>query len=143
MRRPIRHIAGAVLATLLGAGAGPAAASQDLPPLTENDHVWNSLLSASVGDAIQRKCPTISPRLFRAFRAAKDLERHALSLGYNPAQIEAFLDSSANKARMKAERDAYLAANGVSKDDPESYCRLGREEIARNTLTGSLLRETR
>ena len=32
-----------------------------------------------------------------------------------------------------------MARNGVKKGDPESYCRLGRQEIANRTVTGSLL----
>ncbi|MEX5729484.1 hypothetical protein Ga0609869_002837 [Rhodovulum iodosum] len=142
--RLLGHIsAAAALAGALTLGTGPAAAAEGLPPLRENAHVWNSLFAAAVGDEIRKNCPTMSARIFRALRGAHELEEHALSLGYTEEQIEAFLDSDDEQDRMRAQRDAYLARHGVKEGDAESYCRLGREEIARGSLTGWLLREKR
>lgn len=143
MRRWGHISAAAALAGALTLGTGPAAVAEGLPPLRDNAHIWNSLFAAAVGDEIRKNCPTISARIFRALKGAKDLEDHALSLGYSEEQIEAFLGSKAEQNRMKAQRDAYLAEHGVKEGDAESYCRLGREEIARGTLTGWLLRDTR
>ncbi|TCP58639.1 hypothetical protein EV663_11919 [Rhodovulum bhavnagarense] len=139
----IRHMAGMVLATLIAVATATAATGAPLPPLREDPHVWNSLFAAAVGDEIRRNCPTISARLFRAIRAMGALESYARDQGYSDAQIEAFLDSDEERALMRRARDAYLDKHGVRSGDAESYCRLGREEIARNTLTGSLLRESK
>ncbi|MCG6901511.1 MAG: DUF5333 domain-containing protein [Rhodobacter sp.] len=48
--------------------------------------------------------------------------------------------NDAARARLKADRDAYLADHGVTAGDAESYCQLGRAEIEQNSLTGWLLR---
>ncbi|MBK5935033.1 hypothetical protein C8N32_101200 [Rhodovulum imhoffii] len=133
-----RHIFAALILALAGGGVAHA---EDLPPLRENRHINGSLLSAAIGDEIRKHCPTISPRLFLAMKKAWELEQYARKLGYSDAQIEAFLESERERDRMRALRDKYLRANGVIKGDAESYCRLGRAEIAKGTLTGILLRE--
>jgi len=133
MARLTSGIIGALLLAM------PVAAA-DLPPLSQDAHVTRSLLAAAVGDEIRKNCPTISARLFRALTKAKALERYALNKGYTEDQIEAFLDSKDERARMTALRDAYLAQNGVVPADADSYCRLGLAEIERGSLTGSLLR---
>ena len=42
--------------------------------------------------------------------------------------------------RIKAAAKDYLKAAGAVEGDVESYCKVGRNEIAKGTLTGSLLR---
>jgi len=120
--------------------AASTASAAALPPLSENAFINNSLLAAAIGDEIRKNCPTISARIFRALIKAKELESHALKLGYSAGEIEAFIDSDAEQQRMKGLRDAYLAEQGVTKGDSDSYCRLGYEEIEKNSLTGWLLR---
>ena len=45
------------------------------------------------------------------------------------------------RARMRAQRDAYLAERGVVKSDPETYCAAGRAEIRNGSRIGALLRD--
>jgi hypothetical protein len=120
--------------------AAPAVA-QALPPLSQNERVWNEFLAASIGDQIRKNCPSISARWLRVLSLKNDLEAYALSLGYTDADIDALEDDEAAKTRLKAARDAYLAEHGVVAGDAESYCRLGREEIQNGTFIGSLLRD--
>lgn len=146
VRRPrsgaTRGIRGSLLGlALLTAPAAVNAAA--LEPLAENPRVQSEFLAAAVGDEIRKNCPTISARLFRAVHMARELERYALGLGYTEEDIRAMRKDPAAKALLKRRRDAYLSANGVVEGDPDSYCRLGREEIATKTLTGRLLRARR
>jgi hypothetical protein len=69
-----------------------------------------------------------------------DLRDEALRQGYTREEIRAYVTSDTERKRMEARRDAYLAANGVRRGDPESYCALGRREIAANSMIGELLR---
>jgi hypothetical protein len=135
--QPLRALA---LALVLAAGAGTVGVAQASTPLAEDEHVTRSLLAAAVGDKIRRECPTISARIFAALQEASELRRYALSKGHSEGEIEAFLDDRAQEERLRRLRDAYLAENGAREGDAESYCRLGRDEIARNSLTGRLLR---
>ena len=117
----------------------PATASP-LPPLEENARVKAEFLSAAVGDEIRKNCPGISARTLRALGKLNDLRSYALGLGYSNADIKAMRENPAAKTNLKALRDAYMAKHGVTEGDSESYCRLGREEIKKNSLTGWLLR---
>lgn len=117
-----------------------AAGATVLAPLEENARIKAEFLAAAVGDEIRKNCPTISARFWRVWTRANDLEDYALELGYSKADITAMRKNPEAKAQLKAMRDAYLAANGVTKGDSDSYCRLGHEEIEKNSLTGWLLR---
>lgn len=117
-----------------------AAAATDLPPLAENARVVNEFFAVAVGDEIRQNCPTISARIFYVLGKARELEQYAKSLGYTDEDIRAMRKDPANKARLEAMRDRYLAENGVVAGDAESYCRLGRQEIANGTLIGTLIR---
>ena len=117
-----------------------SSASLGKVPLREEAYINGALLSAAVGDEIRKNCPTISARYFTFFSERNKLKRYALDRGYSEAEIEAFIDSKVERERMERLRDAYLQANGVVKGDADSYCRLGRQEIAKGSLTGRLLR---
>ena len=137
MTRAVRHIAG--LAALFLCGS--VAAAQSLPPLKENPRVRGEFLSAAIGDEIRNQCPSISARDGRVAARTLELANYALGLGYSWSDINAMRSDPVAKAELVALRDAYLRQNGARPGDPESYCRLGRAEIAKNSLTGWLLRE--
>lgn len=122
--------AGLVAATL----ATPAAA---LPPLAQEKYINDRLIAARVADVIRRGCPTIDGRIVYAWSQARALKRYAEQQGYSSTEIDAFLDSDTDKARIYAVADDYLRRNNATNAD--GMCRLGRDEIAKNTVTGSLL----
>ena len=47
------------------------------------------------------------------------------------------------KAKFKVEAAEWLKAKGAEPGNPEAYCKIGEEEIAKGTLAGSLLRSTK
>lgn len=131
-----RNFAGAALAATLTLTAMPAAA---LEPLSQERYINDRLIAARIADRIRRECPSIDGRIVYAFMQARELKKYAESKGYSQAQIEAFLDSRPDKDRIYAVAEEYMAQNGVTAGDADSFCRLGREEIAKKTVTGSLL----
>ncbi|MGN7871006.1 DUF5333 domain-containing protein [Paracoccus sp. 22332] len=132
-----RKARAALLALACGAAlAAPAAA---LPPLSQERHINDSLIQARVADVLRRGCPSLDARLIRAFSEARKLKRYAQGLGYSDREIDAFLGSKEERRRIYAEADRYMVANGVVNGQPETFCRLGRQEIARKTIAGSLL----
>ena len=48
-------------------------------------------------------------------------------------------DNASGVGVLLAVAEAYLARQGARKDDPESFCRIGKAEIAAGSVTGSLL----
>lgn len=131
-----RNRMAAALAATLTLTAMPAAA---LEPLSQERYVNDRLIAARIADRIRRECPTIDARMIYAWSQARALKKYARGKGYSDAQIDAFLDSRTDKDRIYGVAEDYMARNGVTKGDAESYCRLGRDEIARKTVTGSLL----
>lgn len=136
MTRNARTRMAAALAATLTLTALPAAA---LEPLSQEKYINDRLIAARIADRIRRECPTIDGRIVLAYMKARELKKYALDKGYSETQIEAFLDSRTDKDRIYAVAEDYMAKNGVKAGDADSFCRLGREEIARNTVTGSLL----
>ena len=124
-------IAGMVVA------AGAAQAKQDLKDVPS---VWNGLLNIGIANEIRETCPSISARMVRAALRLNSIQNEAEGMGYSQAEIDAFRKSEANKAAMRAEGEAYMKKNGVAKGDAETYCALGRAEIAKSSQIGRLLR---
>ncbi|WOI54894.1 DUF5333 domain-containing protein [Palleronia sp. LCG004] len=109
-------------------------------PLKENEVVRNGFYAIGLADEIRKNCPDISPRLIRAYSMLKSLESYARENGYSEADVKALEDDDAAKDALRAEIRSDLAARGVTDGSSAGYCQVGREEIARNTPAGRLLR---
>lgn len=116
--------------------AGPAAA---LEPLSQEKHINDRLIAARIADRVRRTCPTIDGRILYAYGEARKLKSYARNKGYSNAQIDAFLDSKADKKRIYAVAEDYLKRKGAKAGDPQSFCAIGKQEIANRTIIGSLL----
>ncbi len=110
-----------------------------LTPLNQEQHINHSLISAGIADEIRKNCSSVNARMLRALGKAKALEQYARDQGYEEVDVRAFLDSPAERKRVKSEIDSYLAENGVVRGNEASYCSLGRAEIAKGSLIGELL----
>lgn len=117
--------------------AGPAWALQ---PLHENPTVVNGFYQIGLADEIRKQCDSIEPRMFRAFNYLRALQRYAKDAGYSDAQIEDLTENRQEKKALRARIRADLARRGASPDSPEGYCTVGREEIAKDSAAGRLLR---
>ncbi len=126
----------AVIAVL--AGAAPAMA---LPPLQEDRTVLAGFYAIGLADEVRRNCPDIAPRLVRAVTYLKSLEGYARRAGYSSDDIKALQDDKAAKERLRARIRADLAQRGALPGATAAYCAVGREEIARVTAAGRLLKE--
>ena len=128
-------VLGAFAAALL-ALATPAAA---LEPLSSEKYINDRLIAARIADLVRRNCPTMQGRMIYAYSQARQLERYALDKGYTRQQVDAFLGDKAERARIYAVADDYMARQGVRAGQAASYCALGQAEIGRRTIIGSLL----
>lgn len=105
------------------------------------DEVRNGLLAVAVGNIIQEQCAGISPRIIRVYSLRNQLLAAARGAGFSDAEIDAYVDDDAAKARLIAEAEAYLRQNGVQADVAATYCTVGAREIAEGSAVGRLLRE--
>ncbi|WP_333817978.1 DUF5333 domain-containing protein [Tabrizicola sp.] len=125
------------IALTLAVAATPALA---LVPINEEPVIHAKLLNGFIGDAIADNCPTMEARKLRALGELNNLRDYALKQGYEAKVVREFVTSKEEKAKFKAEAAAWLKAKGAEPGKPEAYCKIGEEEIARNSLIGYLLR---
>lgn len=125
------------LAVVLSATAGM---SRALPPLSQQAEINEGLLAIGIADEVRKRCDTISPRYVTALSYMRSLENKAEAMGYSETEIDAYVTSKTEKAAIRARGEAVLAAAGVRKDAPETFCRYGLAEIAKGSLIGSFLR---
>ena len=131
----MRMILAATLSAALAAGSAAAK-----PPLRDVAAIDDGLLAVGVADEIRNLCDSIDARMMTALMRLQGLKSEARSRGYTDKEIERYVTSKAEKARMRRRGEAYLAANGVTLGDKASYCRLGKQEIAKGSAIGSLLK---
>lgn len=126
-----------LIAVLSAAIASPAMALQ---PIHKNPTVINGFYAIGLADEVRKNCETIDPRMFRAYNYLRSLARFAQKEGYTDEQIKELTDNKAEKERLRKIIRADLAKRGASPNSPEGYCTVGREEIAKGSAAGRLLR---
>jgi len=126
-----------IIAMILSLSAETVLAKPHLRDVPEID---GAILTLKIADKIRKKCPDISARMWRAVMLANGLPAKARKLGYSESEIEAYQNSDVELDRIRVVRDKYLAAAGVQKDSPETYCKVGRAEINKGSQIGALLR---
>ncbi|WP_420584439.1 DUF5333 domain-containing protein [Ruegeria sp.] len=110
------------------------------PPLRDVKEIDDQLYYIAIANEISEVCPSISGRRLKAIGVMWDLRSQAHKLGYSDKEIRAYVESDAEKDRMRAKGEAYLAQHGVSYDNPNTFCTLGQKEIERNSAIGVYLR---
>lgn len=110
------------------------------PHLRDVEEIDGGLLAVGLANDIRKNCPSISARMIRAVAFVHGLQARAEELGYSRDEIDAYRKSDAEKARLRAAGDAWLRANGVDKTQPDTYCVAGRNEIAKQSQIGALLK---
>lgn len=108
-------------------------------PLAENAHIRDSLVAGRIADVLRTECSGLHARMILVLQKLDDLKEYAIAEGYTEEEVKAFLKNRDQKNAMKALAADYLAKAGAVKGDEDSYCRVGKEEIAKGTLAGSLL----
>ncbi|GAA6187418.1 DUF5333 domain-containing protein [Litorivita sp. NS0012-18] len=125
---------------ILAASLSIASAAEARADLRSEKDINDGLLAIGIADEIRKNCAVISPRMIRAYRYMNTLESMAKARGYSDAEIEAYVTNKAEKAKMRSRGEAYLKAKGVQRSNPETFCDLGRAEIASNSRIGALLK---
>ena len=110
------------------------------PPLREVKEIDDALFWGVLAYEVSEICPSIDARTVKGVAALWSLGRKAEKLGYTREEIKAYTKSPEEKARMRARGEAYLATQGVTYDDPETFCTFGLAEIERNSAIGVLLK---
>ena len=116
------------------------AAAEAKPPLRDVKEIDNELYYIAIANEISEYCPSISGRRLKAISVMWGLRSKANDLGYTDREIRSYVESDAEKDRMRTKGEAYLASNGVTYENPTTFCTLGQKEIKRNSAIGVYLR---
>jgi len=131
----MKWVSSILLSAVIAVSAGSAQAGLE----SEKD-INDGLLVIAAADKIRRACDSIGGRLFTARSYANQIKDMASERGYSDAEIEAYINNKQEKAKMRERRNAYFQSKGASNLDAQSLCVLGRDEIARGTQIGRLLK---
>lgn len=132
-----KRLIGAVVALATVMSAGHLSAQT---PLKDVAHVRDGIIWVGMAYEISEQCDDLSARLLRGLGYLQSLRSHARDLGYSEAEIDAYINDGAEKDRLEGIARAQLANLGVTAGVPQSYCTVGRAQIAANTRVGWLLR---
>lgn len=110
------------------------------PPLRDVPQIDDRMLWVAIAIEISDRCDSIDPRTLRGLNYLWTLRSEARTLGYSTAEIKAYVDSEAEKARMRARGEAYLRARGLNPENNADLCTLGQAEIAKGSQIGAFLR---
>lgn len=123
----------AVLALL---GAMPAHAAD----LADEAEIRDALLIVGMAYELSEKCGPVDARTVRGISTLLNLKSRARQLGYSDAEIDAYIDDKAEKDRLEVIARSQLEQLGVVTGQEDTYCAVARDQIARNTGVGRLLR---
>lgn len=117
--------------------AGRLSAQQSLRDVS---YVTEGLIAVGMALEISEQCDSLSPRLLTGYSYLNQLKSHAKGLGFSDDQIDAFTNDRAEKTRLEAVARNRLEGLGVVAGQADSYCQVGRAQIAAGTTVGQLLR---
>ena len=118
---------------------GTAAASAQVP-LKDVTTVSEGLIATGMAIRISERCDSLEPRVVRGIAYLNSLRQHARDLGYSTEEIDAYIDDKEEERRLIAVAEARLASKGAVEGQPETFCAVGRAEMAADSATGRLLR---
>ena len=110
------------------------------PPLREVTQIDDRMLWVAIAIEISDRCDSIDPRTFRGLNYLWTIRSDAQKLGYSNAEIKGYVDSKAEKARMRGRGEAYVRAKGLNPENDADLCKLGQAEIANGSQIGAFLR---
>ncbi|MEM1273204.1 MAG: DUF5333 domain-containing protein [Pseudomonadota bacterium] len=118
-----------------------AARADEFDALREDPQIENGVLIVAIAEQFRDNCPNLEDRRGRSMAFLFGLVNRANALGYNRAQIEAYVENDADQARVEARARQWLVQEGANLDEPESICQVARDEITNQTVIGRLIRE--
>lgn len=110
------------------------------PPLRDVPEIDDALLMVAIADDLRKTCDDIDARLLKALGHIQGLKSKARKLGYSDDEIKAYTGSKDEQKRMRARGEKYLEQRGVDRKNDTAYCTFGKQEIAKGSQIGVLLK---
>ena len=120
--------------------AASATAGEAKPSLRDVPEIENPLFAVAVASEVADQCDRLAARTLKGLIELYRIRGRANALGYSDAEIRAYIKSDQEKSRMRATGERLLVQEGVTLDQPETFCTYGLAEIEKNSAIGVLLR---
>lgn len=117
--------------------AGTTAANQ---PLREVPRITEGLIAAGIAYEIGEECNSLDARIVQGIVFLNSLKAHAQTLGYSNDEIDAYVNDKTEKDRLEAIARGRLADLGAVEGQADTFCIVGRDQIAAGSQIGQLLR---
>ncbi|WP_412563428.1 DUF5333 domain-containing protein [Thalassobius sp. MITS945101] len=110
------------------------------PPLRDVAEIDSNMLWVALAIEVSDKCEEINARTLKGLAFLNSLRSRAKSMGYSSDEIKAYVNSDAEKARIRTLGEAYVKSKGLNPADTGDLCTLGHAEIAARSQIGVLLK---
>lgn len=117
--------------------AGATAAN---PSIGEVSYITEGLINTAIAYEIDQRCDSLDGRIVAGVNFLWSLKAHASELGYSDDEIKAYIDNEDEKDRLEAIARQRLRDMGAVEGEWETYCTVGRAEMAARTPIGQLLK---
>jgi hypothetical protein len=117
--------------------AGTTAANPDIGRVT---FITEGLINTAIAYEIDRVCDSISGRRIDGINFLWSLKEHASELGFTDDEIRDYVENREEKDRLEAIARDRLRDMGAVEGQPETYCSVGRAEMAARSDIGRFLR---
>ncbi|EYD77800.1 hypothetical protein Rumeso_00527 [Rubellimicrobium mesophilum DSM 19309] len=101
--------------------------------------ITEGLIDTAIAYELDRKCDELEGRRLQGIAFLWSLAAQAQRLGYSREEIEAFIDDKDEKHRLEGIARERLRGMGAVEGEWDTYCAVGREEIAKGSQIGKLL----
>lgn len=108
--------------------------------LAQERVITNGLIDTAIAYEIGRKCDSLEARIVQGINFLYALKAEAETLGYSSGEINAYIENEAEKDRLEGLARQRLASLGGVDGQWETYCTVGRAQMAQGTQIGRLLR---
>jgi hypothetical protein len=119
----------------------PVVAQAQAASIAEVPEITEGLIATAIAYEIGRVCGPVDGRRLQGIAFLLSLQSRARSLGFSQEEIDAYVEDEAEKARLEGIARERLTALGAVEGDEESFCAVGRAEMARGSQVGRLLSE--
>jgi hypothetical protein len=119
---------------------GFAGATAANPPLSDVSVITEGLINAAIAYEVDQQCESLEGFMVAGVNFLWSLKGHASDLGYSDDEIKAYIDNDSEKDRLEVIARQRLRDMGAVEGEWETYCTVGRSEMAAGSQIGRLLR---
>ncbi|MEM7241851.1 MAG: DUF5333 domain-containing protein [Pseudomonadota bacterium] len=111
------------------------------PSLWSYERIDTGLFDIGVAWGVKENCTTLTENRLNGMVFSLGLYNFAKAQGYTHDEVKSFLDSDAEKDKLRQRVTAYFKKQGLNPDERNALCTFGNNEITAKTQVGKLLRK--